>query len=83
MISRSQYTTICPLHILNKKHYWLLSQFLDFPFFVLNAGKKWKKTESREAILILIMISTERDTGEEGRKALLAECHLELLEVWI
>ena len=39
--------------------------------------------ESKESMLVLIMISTERDKGEEGRKTLFAECHLDLLEVCI
>ena len=29
------------------------------------------------------MIRTEKEQGEEGRKTLFAECHLELLEVWV
>lgn len=41
------------------------------------------KIESQEAMLVLKMISTEGDKGEEGREALLAEGHLELLKVCI
>ena len=49
MISVSYHTAIYPLHVVDGKHYYLLSRFLGFPSFVHNTGKKWKKIVSEEA----------------------------------